>query len=252
MDLARGDVSAAQAVLQPEGFSFAGGFHFPDLPPGSNVTHPLGLLYNSALRVLLFQVGGGQDRDVLQRGVELATVVFAGELQCRHIPIALETLLLRGQMHLALGDHSAGQADFARAVELAEPEDFISVFLEEGQPAAAALSTLLQRGQVTPSQTRYVRDIMSAFPRPQAQTAATSKAVASPDEYPVQALTPRELEVLQRIAAGDSNQSIADRLVITLSAVKKHTGNIFNKLNVKSRTQAVALARRLEILPPDQ
>jgi LuxR family maltose regulon positive regulatory protein len=45
---------------------------------------------------------------------------------------------------------------------------------------------------------------------------------------------------------------IADRLIITLSAVKKHTGNIFNKLNVNSRTQAIALARRLEILPPDQ
>jgi LuxR family maltose regulon positive regulatory protein len=56
------------------------------------------------------------------------------------------------------------------------------------------------------------------------------------------------LEVLQLIATGDSNQTIASRLVITLSAVKKHTGNIFRKLNVSNRTQAVARARLLELL----
>jgi LuxR family maltose regulon positive regulatory protein len=65
---------------------------------------------------------------------------------------------------------------------------------------------------------------------------------------PIEPLTPRELEVLQRIAAGDSNQTIAGKLFITLSAVKKHTGNIFNKLNVSSRTQAVVRARQLGLL----
>jgi LuxR family maltose regulon positive regulatory protein len=67
----------------------------------------------------------------------------------------------------------------------------------------------------------------------------------------VEQLTPRELEVLQLIAAGDSNQTIANKLVITLSAVKKHTGNIFGKLNVNSRTQAIARARQLGLLSPD-
>jgi LuxR family maltose regulon positive regulatory protein len=61
-------------------------------------------------------------------------------------------------------------------------------------------------------------------------------------------LTPRELEVLAILAAGASNQEIADKLVITLSAVKKHTGNVFRKLSVSSRTQAVARARELGLL----
>jgi LuxR family maltose regulon positive regulatory protein len=62
----------------------------------------------------------------------------------------------------------------------------------------------------------------------------------------------RELEVLRHIAAGDSNQAIAEKLVITVSAVKKHTGNIFGKLNVNSRTQAVARARQLGLLSMDE
>ncbi len=64
----------------------------------------------------------------------------------------------------------------------------------------------------------------------------------------IEPLTRRELEVLSQIEVGDSNQAIADKLVITLSAVKKHTGNIFRKLNVNSRTQALARARELGLL----
>ena len=68
------------------------------------------------------------------------------------------------------------------------------------------------------------------------------------DEGLIEPLTNRELEVLRLIALGDSNQMIAGKLVITISAVKKHTGNIFGKLNVSNRTQAVARARQLNLL----
>ncbi|HEX7975512.1 MAG TPA: LuxR C-terminal-related transcriptional regulator, partial [Anaerolineales bacterium] len=83
--------------------------------------------------------------------------------------------------------------------------------------------------------------------------AAAARDAAPVDESLalVEALTHRELEVLGHIAAGDSNQTIAEKLVITISAVKKHTSNIFGKLNVNSRTQAVARARQLGLLPAD-
>ena len=71
------------------------------------------------------------------------------------------------------------------------------------------------------------------------------------NEVLIATLTNRELEVLQLIAAGNSNQAIAEKLVITLSAVKKHSTNIFGKLNVNSRTQAVAHARQLGLLSTD-
>jgi two-component system, NarL family, response regulator LiaR len=61
-------------------------------------------------------------------------------------------------------------------------------------------------------------------------------------------ISPREFEVLQRIACGYSNQEIADQLNVSLSTVKTHSSNIFAKLDVKRRTQAVQKAQQLGIL----
>jgi LuxR family maltose regulon positive regulatory protein len=64
----------------------------------------------------------------------------------------------------------------------------------------------------------------------------------------VELLSSRELEVLRLIAAGKSNPEIAQALVVAISTVKAHINNIFGKLGVTSRTQAIARARELQIL----
>jgi LuxR family transcriptional regulator, maltose regulon positive regulatory protein len=69
-------------------------------------------------------------------------------------------------------------------------------------------------------------------------------ALARPQPDALDALTERELEVLALLADGCSNQEIAERLIVSLSTVKKHTSNILAKLEASSRTQAVAHARR--------
>jgi LuxR family maltose regulon positive regulatory protein len=257
VDLAFNRFTAAQALLQADGFTFDGTFHFPALAPETSVTESLGLLHNSALRILLFRSRNVHDPENLKRGIELAALVLAGELRCRHIPVALETLLLRSQMLAALGDDRDSLADVVKALELGEPGGFISTFVEEGSLIAEALTILLKQNQLGAVNPRYVREILAAFPKTQSSQAAQGRPSArkpvSVDESlsPIEPLTPRELEVLELIAAGDSNQTIADKLVITLSAVKKHTGNIFNKLNVNSRTQAGARARLLGLLSTD-
>lgn len=62
-------------------------------------------------------------------------------------------------------------------------------------------------------------------------------------------ISTREYEVLELIAKGNSNQEIADYLFISLNTVKTHSSNLFSKLDVKRRTQAVQQARALRILP---
>ncbi|HEX9027841.1 MAG TPA: LuxR C-terminal-related transcriptional regulator, partial [Anaerolineales bacterium] len=266
VDLALDHLSLALEALKAEGFKFDGELGFPGLAsdlsePVRPVTHPAGLLYNSALRLLLYQANKKHDLDITRRGLEMATRVLDGELQCQQLPVALETLLLRSQMYTALGDDEASLADLARAVELAEPERFISIFVEEGPPIAEALATLLKRNLIGHVGRGYVQDILAAFPQTQPSreaavslSASRSLAAKPPDEAdestaPVEPLTARELEILQLIAEGDSNRTIAEKLVITVSAVKKHTANIYGKLTVNSRTQAVARARQHGFLP---
>ena len=78
-------------------------------------------------------------------------------------------------------------------------------------------------------------------------TAAGQAARRSSVERPG-GLTPRELEVLQLIAQGLSNQEIADRLFLSLNTVKTHTSNVFSKLDVQRRTQAIQKAKELGLL----
>ena len=65
----------------------------------------------------------------------------------------------------------------------------------------------------------------------------------------VEELSPRELEILDLISRGLSNREISEKLFLTVGTVKWHTGNIYGKLGVRSRTRAVAWARELNLLP---
>jgi LuxR family maltose regulon positive regulatory protein len=264
IDLAVDHLDEAQAALALYGFAFEDGFSYPELASGASLPYALGLLYDSALRILLYRATARQEQQAPRFGIELAGLVFEGSLRCRHLPIALKTLLLRGQMQAAQGNEQAALADFVEALELGEPEGFISIFVEEGLPVFAALTRLMESTLLDSVQSGYVQDILGAFPKtlrtevprgaPPAPSPWIARDAASGDESlaPVESLTPRELEVLQLIALGDSNRVIAEKLVITVSAVKKHTGNIYGKLGVNSRTQAVARARQLGLLSTNE
>ena len=65
----------------------------------------------------------------------------------------------------------------------------------------------------------------------------------------VDPLTGRELEVLRMLAAGRPNQAIARELVVTLDTVKKHVSHVLGKLGAANRTEAVARARELSLIP---
>jgi LuxR family maltose regulon positive regulatory protein len=159
----------------------------------------------------------------------------------------LEALILR-----TLASHVQGDADRAlfaleRALILAEPEGYVRFFVDEGAPMAR----LLYQAAVCGIKPDYTGKLLAAFPDSGSPPADEPKARRLGAGM-VEPLTRRELEVLQLVAAGLSNREIAQRLVISLGTAKVHISNIYGKLGVRKRTQAVARARTLGILPPTQ
>lgn len=243
--LARNRPAAAQMALQGEGFVFGEQFSFPDLPSGRSIPSSLGLLYNSTLHLLLYQARARRELAGLKAAIELADRLIAGMLQGQYLLAALEALLLRAQIHAVLGDQPSSQADYARALELAEPEGFIGVFLEQGPPVAQALADLHQQKRLGHVSADYVRRILDAFS--EAQTRAPGTTDGGPPSL-VEPLTERELEVLGLMAQGLKYKEIASSLFISLNTVRFHVKAIYGKLNVNKRTQALEKARRLRLL----
>jgi LuxR family maltose regulon positive regulatory protein len=131
-----------------------------------------------------------------------------------------------------------------RALTLAEPEGFVRIFVDEGPPLARLLYKAAERG-ITPE---YTRRLLAAFPVTTTKAPEPMKARHAGSDL-VELLSERELEVLELIADGLTNQEIATRLYLSLNTVKGHARNIYGKLAVHNRTQAVGKARALGILP---
>ena len=130
------------------------------------------MLYVSALRILLHRAKVRHELANLKPGIELANQLIAGALHHQYILFALEALLVRAQLYAALRDEQASLADCAHAVELAEPEGFLSIFVEEGPPIATALAVLLKHDRLGAVQRNYAETILATFSRSQLPGAA--------------------------------------------------------------------------------
>jgi len=154
--------------------------------------------------------------------------------------LVIEIQLLKALAFQKQGDLGQALAALERALSLAEPGGFVRTFVDKAQPMARLLYAAAARG-IAPE---YTGKLLAAFPL----SKATPPSPDLPTEL-VESLSARELQVLQLIAKGLSNKEIAQQLVLALPTVKWHTSNIYGKLAVKNRTQAVAKARTLGILP---
>jgi LuxR family maltose regulon positive regulatory protein len=156
---------------------------------------------------------------------------------------AIRLLVLQSLAHQVQGDTDQAVSALEQVLSLAEPEGYVRVFANEGPAMAALLREAAARGIAT----GYVNKLLAAFSVPEYESVEKTLS-STPTQTLIEPLSEREIEVLQLVAAGKSNQEIADELVIAVSTVKSHTNHIYGKLDVRGRTQAVARARELGLL----
>ena len=200
-------------------------------------------------RVLIAQSSTQRDEQFLHEAMGLLEQLRQEAEAGGRIGRVMEVLMLqalalsqnpaRGQVW---GDTDEALDTLSRALALAEPEGYVRMFVDEGAPMARLLYEAAARG-ITPE---YAGRLLAAFPDVDAV-----QPKPSPTEM-VEPLSARELEVLGLIAEGHSNQEIAAKLHLSLNTVKVHSSNIYGKLGVNSRTQAVAKAKTLGILLPSK
>ena len=180
-----------------------------------------------------------------------------------------ELRLLKALAYQELGQIEPALASLRAALAHTEVEGYVRCLLDEGTPLARLVSSQLSAQRRAPSSvqfpsTGYLRQLLDLFARDAMErSGGASSAVIEVGETPmeaatscvqhaqadyIEALSPRELEVLRLVATGASNQAIAQTLCLSTNTVKRHVNSILSKLGMTSRTQAVVRAHELGLL----
>jgi LuxR family maltose regulon positive regulatory protein len=163
--------------------------------------------------------------------------------------LGLQAIALKAQ-----GQTNEAAAPLSLALSLARLEGYKRLFLDMGNPLLELLEQSTMRAAAaksTYSADDYVHDLLGAFQQEkevQRGRAMKAASLAQLGGALVDPLTNREQEILQLLAEGLSNKEIADRLIVAPSTVKQHLKNIYSKLDVHSRTQAVTRGQELNLI----
>jgi LuxR family maltose regulon positive regulatory protein len=221
--------------------------------PISPYPHPMGKShylkypgeYTTLVRVYLAQERFEEAHHILNR--------MAGEtVEANRWGRLLEVRLLQALAYYAQGNLIQALPLLAEALRLGEKGRYVRLFADEGRPMADLLRQAKSRGSgINPV---YIDKLLAAIeqePLPAVRPIEPLPVPIRPKAPPaplIEPLSERELEVLRLVAEGYSNREIADKLYITVGTAKTHTINIYRKLEVNSRTQAVARAQDLDLL----
>jgi LuxR family maltose regulon positive regulatory protein len=218
--------------------------HERGLSVGDDLSYLREFEHLTLARVLIARYKSDHDDGLIHDTIGLLERLLIAAEEGRRMGSVIEIMVLQALAYETKGDILPALLPLERALRLAEPEGYLRLFVDEGPPMAHLLFEALKR-EIAPG---YVRRLLAAFPIVEQETAASLQAQA-PGFDLIEPLSEREIEVLQRIARGLTNPEIAARLYLSLNTVKVHTRNIYSKLGVNNRTQAVARARALGILP---
>jgi LuxR family transcriptional regulator, maltose regulon positive regulatory protein len=229
LELAQGNLEMAIALLQECGISIDTPF-LPGCYTNQEAISSQEPAWMVLLRVYLVQ---GKHLQAL----DLASGLWEVAETTHRVGRMIDILALQAIAYQGNGDHVRAMQALSQAFDFARAEGFTRIFTDEGLPLAKLLiQAKTQRiGEGYPAK---LLSMLSTGPTPD----------QPPAQSLVEPLSLREIEVLKLIASGCSNQEIAAQLVLSEKTVKRHISNIYGKLGVKTRTQAVASGRELKLL----
>jgi LuxR family maltose regulon positive regulatory protein len=257
---AQGDLDGALALLEEAEHHYVSDF-YPNARPVAAFATRVWIAQGRVDDALAWASGQGlSSADQLSYLREFEHITFARLLLARHeLPevmaflerllqaaerggrtgSVIEILVLQALAEQENGDMLRALESLLRAVSQAEPEGYVRLFIDEGPPMAQLLTEASVRG-IAPD---YTSRLLAAGRSGARQQQDRTDALAD-------VLSPRELDVLHLIIQGCSNREISDRLFLALDTVKGHNRRIFSKLQVESRTGAIARARELGLTEP--
>ena len=152
----------------------------------------------------------------------------------------IDLFILQGLALDALGDLNQALSCLERALKLAEPQGFVRIFLDNGSPIYRLLTEAAKRDIAAD----YISKLLNQIDK----TTQPDGTNSPPSALLVDPLSDRELEVLHLMAQDLSYKEMANQIMVSLNTVRTHVKNIYSKLMVHKRSQAVAKARELNLL----
>jgi LuxR family transcriptional regulator, maltose regulon positive regulatory protein len=202
-----------------------------------------GFAHTTLARVRLAE---GRPEEAVQLLTRLLTVAEAGGW----VGDVIEFLALQALAQQMQGASTQALTTLGRALALAEPEGHVRLFVDEGAPMAALLAQSAERRARSDPLFNYIEQLLRAFPEPQHQAQIVGRSPPERSNALVEPLSERELDVLRLLAAGLESPEIARELIISVSTARTHIKNIYGKLGVHGRVQAIERARALGLVCP--
>jgi LuxR family transcriptional regulator, maltose regulon positive regulatory protein len=254
LKLARGDVDGAATLLAEAEQSARQQKFLPRLPEIAAVQVPVlirqGQVAVAAKLASQYELPLSLARVLITQGDPSAALAvlepFRRQMEARGwADERLKAMVLQAVALHAHSEEAQALQVLDDVLALAHPGGFIRIFVDEGTPMGQLLSAATPHG-VMPDYVNKLLTMLEAEKRKIENNPCLSTNQSA--QSLIEAISLRELEILRLIARGLSNREISERLFLALSTVKGHNRNIFDKLQVQSRTEAIVRARELGLL----
>jgi LuxR family maltose regulon positive regulatory protein len=193
--------------------------------------------YSNLARMLIALNQAAETLPLLERLLKAAQLMGRQGDEIRY-------LVLSAMAHHYIGNTPTALDFLSKALNQARPQGYVRIFVDEGLPLEELLGEAISK-DIAPD---YARELLAAFPKDIFEANQFATQLSANQQLLVEPLSEREIDVLRLMAKGYKYKEIAEELVVSINTVRHHTRNVYSKLNVNNRLQAISRAEELHLL----